>query len=363
MSPYSAPVTQKSYSMANNNYAYLFWPNIATLRFRNTDDVSEAGTLKVTKNSNTRWRWFNQKEVPNPALGTLSHLPIDVRRMIYEEIHTAYEHDYQDHLSTHCSVWDCSWPHNRVYSTIYEQFFRPFNNSVFQKRQQFSHGQDVPALRETSATIRAECDQTYLASRVLRFDFWRQGTKLFEKDYFSKATIWIRRMSITMPTALESHTWVKLFRRHHLPNMQSLTVDFDHEHGHSTWSRYTDRLREICYGPDCRVGPATIMQYEEKEGKHCKKTMCKHLRKLRGLAQQLVRDLHAFEMLTRLLAETVPGAIVQLADHAAPCPLCHAYCQQILESARTPGGMSVRPTLEAVLNYDDPNIVYRQPEI
>ncbi|KAL8750359.1 MAG: hypothetical protein Q9184_006449 [Pyrenodesmia sp. 2 TL-2023] len=282
--------------------------------------------------------------------------------MIYEEIHRAYEEEYPDHRPISLPPRHKSWYDERFGSTIYESFFRPFDSSVFKKRNQGFLSQNVPALREASATIRAECDQFYLASKVLKFKFWWHGTELFKKDYFSKATIWIRRMSITMPPAFESHVWVKLFRKHEFENLQSLIVDFDHEHGYSTWSRYTDRLGDICYGPDCHVCPATIIQYDETEGKHSHKTMCKHLRKLRGLAQQLVRDLHAFERLTRLLAEKAPSAIIQLAVHGAPCPLCHDYCQLILESARTPGGMSVRPTLEVVLSYDDPNMMYRQPE-
>ncbi|KAL8923888.1 MAG: hypothetical protein Q9208_004324 [Pyrenodesmia sp. 3 TL-2023] len=344
----------------DNGHVSLFVPDITTLPFKVMDDISKDAALRAVERSIRRRRWFNGDGIRNPALGTLSHLPIDIRQMIYDEIHRAFEDEYPDYRPVSLPPRTRNWYNEMFYSTIYEHVFRPFNNSLFKKRTQaLLMSQNVPALRETSATIRAECDRVYLASRVLKFEFGWQGTELFEKDYFSKAAIWIRRISITQPTALESHGWVKVFRKHNFPSLQSITVDFDHQHGYSLWSRHAKRLGKICYGPDCHIGPATIMLYDAEEGKHSHKTLCKHLRKLRGLAQQLVRDLHAFEMLTRLLAEKVPGAIVQLADHRKPCPLCHDYCQLILESARTLGGISVRPDLEAVLNYDDPDMVYR----
>ena len=112
-------------------------------------------TEEVLRRTVKRWGWFDKAQKTEPTLGTLTYLPPEIRRSIWE-------------MALHCERTlsaEGLWEYENVNCS-------PFNLSAYYfgfGRRRFR--QDRPTeLRLVSSSVRAEFDDIFLSKRTFRFN-------------------------------------------------------------------------------------------------------------------------------------------------------------------------------------------------
>ena len=112
-------------------------------------------TEEALQRTAKRWEWFDEAQNTDPTLGTLIHLPLEIRRYIWDMVLQCH-----DTLSV-----DGLWEYDHLNGA-------PFNLSAYYfgfGRRRF-HKDSVTGLRLVSSSVRAEFDDIFLSQRTFRFN-------------------------------------------------------------------------------------------------------------------------------------------------------------------------------------------------
>ncbi|KAL8750360.1 MAG: hypothetical protein Q9184_006450 [Pyrenodesmia sp. 2 TL-2023] len=287
--------------------------------------------LRALKRSESRFHWFAEAKNRNPGLGTLGYLPIEVRHLIYEEIIKAVEEDFEKY-----------WSFHRFYD-MHDILFRPLN---LRKKGPFGWepaSQNIPALRAASGIIQSEIHQMYLSKTVIESWFPRNNRI---GGLSVQQTALVGRIAVDLCPRYNGAFWIKFLRQNPMPNLKTVALSLDHDHGRGS---YLKRLSDLstfryCDGEACKFG----LDMTNTDGRRCK-----HVQKLFILAKRLRQDLTVFEVIAKVLANNVPNASVQLAQHAPPCSLCYEKCEAILDNTKTHEDKWLIPTLDTTFKWQE----------
>ena len=127
---------------------------VQTLPFDRTQ-ANPASTERILKRSRDRWEWFSDAQKADPALGTLSYLPYEIRQLIF--VHTLacrptlsadgpWEYDYRLGPPLNVSAY----------------YFGENGRATIDSR--------INGLRLASSSIKAEYEDVLLSKRTFRFN-------------------------------------------------------------------------------------------------------------------------------------------------------------------------------------------------
>lgn len=127
---------------------------IATLPF-DQNRVPRYTTDQVLFRTKERWSWFAEAQKFNPALGTFSYLPPEVRSLVFKHVLS-----YPERSST-----DGMWEYDAMQGS-------PFNLSAyyFGYGRRFSIDDGVMSLRFISSAIKLEFEKAFLSRHTFRFN-------------------------------------------------------------------------------------------------------------------------------------------------------------------------------------------------
>ena len=117
--------------------------------------VRRERTEEVLRCTVKRWGWFEQAPKIDPTLGTLTYLPLEIRRRVWEMVLQCRKTLSVDGL----------WEYDHFNGT-------PFNLSAYYfgfGRRRFNQD-DAVRFRSVSSTIRAEFEDIFLSERTFRFN-------------------------------------------------------------------------------------------------------------------------------------------------------------------------------------------------
>lgn len=338
-----------------------------TLPFKTCPEIPFITLLEALIQTYKNPHWFTESK--ESGLGTLGHLPIEIRQMIYQEVIQTYKNEMyecykKDNLKTiFRDMFVISYDEYPEY--LYTRMFESFNQDKFDEDKRGERlplptpkathycyncwvkpappivpltlsSQGVPALRGVSRILQAECDNTFFATTTIRCPDWLKAYTMLmaPSPLLPKASI--RRISFTIDSGARcSKGWIELFRRHLPLDLHTIILDLNHDHGWSRYHQYQSFLRDPYYEPDC----STCFKYPGAPKR------CKHLDKLKRLAGRLRQDLRLFEILAKIVKEKLPRVAVKLAPGSVDCT-CHQYCRAILQNAETREFDWIVPTLE-----------------
>ena len=112
-------------------------------------------TEEALQRTAKRWEWFDEAQKIDPTLGTLIHLPLEIRRHIWDMVLQCH-----DTLSV-----DGLWEYDHLNGA-------PFNLSAYYfgfGRRRFQKD-SVTGLRLVSSSVRTEFDDIFLSQRTFRFN-------------------------------------------------------------------------------------------------------------------------------------------------------------------------------------------------
>ncbi|KAL8902847.1 MAG: hypothetical protein Q9207_004336 [Kuettlingeria erythrocarpa] len=291
--------------------------------------------------------------------------------MIYQQVIQSFEDDFftKQQLEAYQTQNSSSSPYRKDPIALYDAFFKKWgfwyaaaDDDDDTSLNNSEHS--VAALRRTSRSIKRECDETFLSTRVMQFGCFVRADFLSTWLFRPTKLAMIRRVSITLCSCCTSRSqissshdgrparWSTFLASTPFPNLQTAVLDLDHEHGQSFYLDALDRLPSDCKGGDgsCTVGVRSIAQLGNNA------QTCRHIRQLHIRARQPARDVTEFGKVVRILASSVPNATIRLAVANEDCMICHKKCRAIIKQVverRARGYIAKVPKQHAVLKWSD----------
>ncbi|KAI4226817.1 MAG: hypothetical protein L6R36_002906 [Xanthoria steineri] len=308
-------------------------------------DFDPSAMEKAIGRSRSRWHWFTEGQRRNPALGTLSYLPVEIRWLIWQQL--AGGATWQELVGptiSCCDPWYCRHQNARDWF---------FDNSrvvgvSYRDRKQFGmdHGPSfakhvrsmvrdltprvpVPVLRKGVPLAGLEFDEMYLATTTLEVDHHRKVNDLLTYHITPWQLPWIRHLSFVLNS--QDDGWLPFFRRQLPPNLRTVMLDLKHDQHLQPYNQYQEVVDHECEGRYCTVG-------KHRATKTILANACKHIHQSRFWAKKLERDIGLFKdvalTLTRDNPLDNPLTLIQLGKENFGCRLCHGRCRRILDKVK-----------------------------
>ncbi|KAI4266120.1 MAG: hypothetical protein L6R35_006983 [Caloplaca aegaea] len=238
--------------------------------------------------------WFLEGRRRDPAFGTLSYLPVEIRCLIWKNL--------------------VQWTTRPTAGLPPMWMISPYAASEEQVCRR---------LREALPIVALEIDHVYLATTNLRFDSYKDVSTFWSQSLAPWQIPWIRHLSLNLGVGRD-HDWIQWFWTDLPPNLKTITLDFNHDHGIRERSEYSAAMKSFCPNTKCTLRPRDEKGEEQ---------LCKHMHKFNFLDRKLDRDLALLEVVTKIIARSIPTAAVMLGptDRDWKCGFCHRWCKTILE--------------------------------
>ncbi|KAL9599874.1 MAG: hypothetical protein Q9219_003568 [cf. Caloplaca sp. 3 TL-2023] len=280
----------------------------------------------------SRWSWFESGQRQNPSLGTLSHLPPEIRSLIWKQL--AGNDSWQD-LIFYSDWW---WPTLHYYtfhyysmdifpgSPHYERYPAPlWECGVQWTIKNIPRRLPLRYLRKALPLVGLEFDEIYLSTTALAFSTSYEATRILDQYITPWHYPCIRHLSLTLDS--DDNGWIPLFQHDLPPNLATVTLDLAHGNHRKQYERYQDFVVALyCEGEYCSVGK----QKRSGTGRPC---TCKHHHRSRFLAKKLERDVELLETVVMVLRRTCPAASIRLGKGNGDCKLCHDRCRKVVGAA------------------------------
>ncbi|KAI4272981.1 MAG: hypothetical protein LQ337_004940 [Flavoplaca oasis] len=301
---------------------------------------NRAAAQQAVERSRSRWHWFVEGRRRNPALGTLSYLPIEIRCLIWKEI--AGRHSWQD------LVRNWPWSDWRFASHYYDTDLfidsPPFIGHAGSRHLWLGNIRDtvkdihedlpMPYLRMALPLVGLEFDEMFLSTTTLEFCAWTSVMSTLNRYITPWQLPWLRHLSILLDSDAFGQV---IFRENDLPpNLTKLTLDLAHENHLELYKKYQSVVRTKCRGESCRVG-----RYSGSTKPGASRS-CKHINKSNFLANKLERDIELLETTTMVVVRNKPSVTIQLGNKNVQCRLCHSRCREILDSIKSDNGARIQ---------------------
>ena len=163
---------------------------VVTLPF-DQNDVQRYITDRVLDRTRRRWAWFSAARERNPSLGTLSHLPAEIRQHIWRSVLQCRKTLSSDGL----------WEYEATFGSI----FRPSSYHFGFGRRPFADN-DLENLRLVSAAVKEEYDEIFF-QHSFRFNQAVNLTKFLDRLTDSQVTQLVSvEIGVCMLYSIESWT-------------------------------------------------------------------------------------------------------------------------------------------------------------
>ncbi|KAL9012580.1 MAG: hypothetical protein Q9173_002662 [Seirophora scorigena] len=254
-----------------------------TLPFNPLHADYELYTKPALQHSLANPEWFLEGRRRDPAFGTLSYLPVEIRCLIWQNLVRGTTRSKAD-------LWP-AW--------------------VRSSRR----------LRMALPLVGLEIDHLYLTTTRLHFDsyviaiaFWRLKLPPWEIS-------WIHHLSFTFGAGNDDH-WIEWFRGGLPPNLETVTLNFDHDHGGRKYREYAMMVSGFC------LASRVLLLRGKNLGE---KRISRRTQKLNFLGRKVQRDLALLEVVTKIIARTAPRAAIMLGPTNQDCKACHQQCEEVLK--------------------------------
>ncbi|KAL8919863.1 MAG: hypothetical protein Q9208_006596 [Pyrenodesmia sp. 3 TL-2023] len=268
--------------------------------------LSSPTTSKAIERSRSRWHWFTEGQRRNPALGTLSYLPVEVRWLIWRELAAGETWqlliDPMDRLFRQF-FWRSSLDDLPSCVTLVRAVLDDIHSHV-----------PVPVLRKAIPLVGLEFDEMYLSTTTLHFRQVWEANRCLGEQIAPWQLPWIRHLSFLLDS--QDDNWLKFFERDLPPRLRTITLDLAHAQHMRPYERYKQTIKDHCGGEAC-------------SGRRRK-----HHTNLGFLAKKTVRDVDLLEIVVAILMRNYPVVTIRLGVGNDECPLCRDRCRKILEEAR-----------------------------
>ncbi|KAI4234386.1 MAG: hypothetical protein LQ349_003837 [Xanthoria aureola] len=305
-------------------------------------DFDPSAMEKAIGRSRSRWHWFTEGQRRNPALGTLSYLPVEIRRLIWQQLAGgATWQELVGPTTSCCDPWYCmhqntqewffdvsgvSYRDRQQFCIHHEPSFREHARSVV---RDLTPSVPVPVLRKGVPLAGLEFDEMYLSTTTLEFNHRRRVNDLLNYQITPWQLPWIRHLSFVLNS--EDDGWLSFFRRQLPPNLRTVMLDLNHNQHLQPYNHYQQVVEWECEGRYCTVG-------KHRATKTILANACKHIHHSRFLAKKLERDIGLFKdvalTLTRDNPLENPLTAIKLGKENFGCRLCHGRCRTILEKVK-----------------------------
>lgn len=305
-------------------------------------DFDPSAMEKAIGRSRSRWHWFTEGQRRNPALGTLSYLPVEIRWLIWQQL--AGEATWQELVgptTSCCDPWYCMHENTR------EWFFNRAGVSYRDCQQLYLYHApliceyarsvvrdiiptvSLPVLRKGVPFVGLEFDEMYLSTATLEFDHRRRVNDLLNYQITPWQLPWIRHLSFVLNS--QDDGWLPFFRRQLPPNLRTVTLDLKHNQHLQPYNQYQQVVERECGGRYCTVG-------KHRATKTILANACKHIHQSRFWAKKLKRHIGLFRdvalTLTRDNPLDNPLTLIQLDKENFGCRQCHDGCRTILDKVK-----------------------------
>ncbi|KAL8904267.1 MAG: hypothetical protein Q9207_003394 [Kuettlingeria erythrocarpa] len=283
------------------------WPTDIRLTLPIPTLLNPIATQEAVERSRSRWHWFTQGQRRNPALGTLSYLPVEIRWLIWREF-----------------TRGLTWQHllDRFYIKSFQDSFRRLasvDESSFLKHvrailEDAPKYLPVPVLRRGMPLVGLELDEMYLTTTAVKLDGVGGAYQLVKRSIAPWQLSWLRHLSFVLDS--RDDNWLQFFERDLFPNLTKITLDLAHYRHLTPYEQYKKTTERQCAGDAC-LAPRR-----------------KHHTNLRFWAKKTARDVDLLEIVTALLGRKYPSVTIQLAEENVECRLCHEKCLSVMEWAK-----------------------------
>ncbi|KAI4180804.1 MAG: hypothetical protein LQ346_006913 [Caloplaca aetnensis] len=253
----------------------------------------------VVEQTRAKWQWFHDGQRRNPALGTLSYLPVEVRWLIWMQLSP------------------------RVITKPESAFYLWWPSSMTDGGGPVSDGEEhIPTLHKALPLVALEIDQLYLTKTTLHLNANLRFSSLWCHKLAPWQLPWLRHLSIILetedgqPRRGQGERWIEIFDTRQFPNLSTLVVDVEHLHGEILDSYYLDFEMDICGGILCKNGRKPTMTYKDHR---------------KYYSNILRRELAVLEVVTKVAMRRTPGVKIQLGKMNVLCEICHDKCKAILD--------------------------------
>lgn len=292
-----------------------------------TPDFDHAAMEKAVERSRSRWHWFAEGQCRNPALGTLSYLPVEIRWLIWQEL--AGRETWQK-LVAPMSHWGRWWYSPYQYANVcfdvsllsYRDHVRSYREHVESVIEDLTPNVPVPVLRKGVPLAGLEFEERYLSTTTLEFRYLWEANDTFNDKITPWQIPWIRHLSFVLDSGNDG--WLPFFQRYLPPNLRTVTLDLNHDQHLRPYKEYQIAIGRQCGGQHCTVG-------RHRSTKTILARSCKHYHKSRFLAKKIDRDVGLVEDVTSTLTRDNPLVAIQLGKKNTECLLCHHRCRRILD--------------------------------
>lgn len=258
-------------------------PASLTLPFNPLYADYELYTKPALQRSLANPEWFIEGTRRDPAFGTLSYLPVEIRCLIWQNL-------VGGTMRSKAGLWP-----------VWVRFSR--------------------RLRTALPLVGLEIDHLYLTTTKLHFDSYVFASAFWRLDLPPWEIPWIRHLSFTFGAGHDDH-WIEWFRGGLPPNLETVTLDFDHDHGDRKYREYAMAMSGffLAFGVQLLGG--------KNSGE---KLISRRTQKLNFLCRKVQRDLALLEVVTKIIARTAPRAVMMLGPSNQYCKACHQQCKEILK--------------------------------
>ncbi|KAI4183569.1 MAG: hypothetical protein LQ348_004662 [Seirophora lacunosa] len=224
--------------------------------------------------------WFIEGTRRDPAFGTLSYLPVEIRCLIWQNL-------VGETMRLKAGLWPIS----------------------------------SRSLRTALPLVGLEIDHLYFTTTKLHFDSYVVASAFWRLNLPPWKIPWVHHLSFTFGAGHDAH-WIEWFRGGLPPNLETVTLDFDHDHGDRKYREYAKAMSGffLAFGVQLLRG--------NNSGE---KVISRRTQKLNFLGRKLQRDLALLEVVTKIIARTAPRAAIMLGPSNQNCKACHQQCKEILK--------------------------------
>ncbi|KAL8896928.1 MAG: hypothetical protein Q9207_007476 [Kuettlingeria erythrocarpa] len=269
-----------------------------TLPFNALTADSEAVNT-VVEQTRAKWQWFNDGRRRNPAFGTLSHLPVEVRWLIWMQLSPAV-------ISKPELAFVLWWPSSMT------RWGDPEPDG----------GKHIPLLHKALPLVALEIDQLYLTKATLDLNVNLRCLSFWCSKLAPWQLPWVRHVSIIWYTGGEGQRWIEIFDTCQLPNLSTLVVDLEQRFSKILDSSYRVYMTKKCMGNLCKKGRKPTRIYMNHT--------CEHLEKLKHDSNTFQQELALLDVLSKVVIKRTPGVKIQWGEEIASCKKCHEKCKAVL---------------------------------
>lgn len=186
-------------------------------------DFDPSAMEKAVGRSRSRWHWFTEGQRRNPALGTLSYLPVEIRWLIWREL--AGGKTWQELVAPTtycCEMWYCMRENTREWffddsGVSYQdrqQLYRDHAPSFCERARSMVRNLTptvpIPVLRKAVPLAGLEFDEMYLSTTTFEFDRRWGVNDLLNYRITPWQLPWIRHLSFVLNS--QDDGWLPFFR-------------------------------------------------------------------------------------------------------------------------------------------------------